>query len=174
MDGITAEYLGTDVRKQIRAEAQKWLSEAISAVKISNFWKQSSLTFLMNRLKEKMRKGKKGEGKATRRQTDVSKKELCTIFLQFPPKAVSLTGAFQFYKDFSLNKNFKNYCMMLFFLHFKDMRHIKFVSLLWWLRNRIYSIEIRFYKYLYLGIEGFFHFYASPDVFSLRNDNRYV
>lgn len=38
----------------------------------------------------------------------------------------------------------KNYCRMLFSLHFKDMRrHIKLISVLWGLWSRLYSIEFR-------------------------------
>ena len=113
--------------------------------------------------------GKKGGGKASRWHGQMSPKELTHNF-SFSFYSSCWQVLLQFYEDFLINKNFKKYCMMLCFLHFKEMkRHIKFISLLWRLRSRIYSIEFKLTKYLHLGIEGFFFFSTfklNPDVFN--------
>lgn len=133
------------------------LSEAISCCENPiNFLKQRSITLQMNRLKEKC--GKKGGGKASRWHRQMSPKELTHNF-SFSFYSSCWQVLLQFYEDFLINKNFKKYGMMLCFLHFKERkRHIKFISLLWRLRSRIYSIEFKLTKYLHLGIEWVFFF----------------
>lgn len=149
-------------RKQIRAGAPKW-PEAISCCEnLIISWNKGHLHF---RWTDWKRNVKWKEGWRESKQM--------TLADVFESSHTQLPFAFfSSCRNKSCDKCFcgsmRNYYIMLFSLHFKNTRkHIKFISLLWELRSRIYSIAFRLLNIYTSGLKILFsNFRSNPDVFN--------